>query len=1586
MNCPHCGTAGNPAQARFCLHCGRSLVQGIVCHTCHTLLPTHSHFCFHCGTMVIAAVSQPSYATQPVTAPTAQPAAQPQPPIPIISPQLPPLPPQLTPIPDSIQSAAPIPQPITTTTPPLPPKSPDFPPSAVPRQVAVPTESVPFSEAVVPVPSARPLDVLLPSLRLYLPTSLLEPLERRPSQRNLLEARDHLSALLQTIKTYLPRPVILTPQPAGEPAGAMRQGTFLFVDVSGFTPLSERLARYGRAGAERITGIINSLFFDLVSILFAHGGVLIKFGGDAMLGLFEADSNSEMAESGLRAVQAALAMQAIMDKFAAIEAAGETRALRIKCGISSGPYFAAHIGTRHSMAFVTTGHTVNRADQAEGNANPGDVVIAQATYDLVQGQIKVEKRSEGFYLVQEAPPAAAISSSGLADELPAGDPQAQLTYLVERMDRLSPYLAAELLPRIATNPHPGLAAAHIAPDHRPVTVMFANYVGISDLINDMGQNRPELITHHLNNYFVHMAEVVERYEGALARMDQYSVGDRLVIFFGAPRAHEDDPVRAVYTALEMQESTRRHFAALQTPDGIYRFRQRIGINTGHLFAGNVGAPNLRQEYTLMGDDINMAARLMSQAGWQEIFVSEKTRERVAPFFELADRGALKVKGKEILIPTFQVTGRRQEIGRTRGLDSGESPYTGRENEFRTAEEAGRAFLAGRSQILAVIGEGGRGKSRLKRELNRWLFDQTGNDHVLWLEGQALSFSEQVSYWLAIQLMHGALGLKLDANKDDVLFTLWERGESLLGKAVAREAIPFLAHLMELPLEGEWARWVAELEPHTRQKQTFWAIREFITALAKEQPIIIVLDDLHWADEPSLALIEDLLSLTDRVPLFFYLIFRERRDKGCWRLRDKAATGFPHRYTELHLRPLSTANSRQLLSRLLPGAKFAGPNQQEILDKAAGNPYYLEEVVRSLIASGAVVPDETQPGHWQVTDKIEQIAVPDSLEGMVVARLDRLTEEVRQALQMASVIGRLFQVGLLRKLSASENALDFSMAELERNGLIKLVEPSKDNSASSNGSAAPSNRKKRGAAVNRLLDVLSDKIVESEQEPDPTYTFPDALVQEVAYESLLVQRRREFHRRVAEELEVVFAHRLEQESELLAYHFCLSDDSEKAIHYLQLAAGKSQASFANETALRHYNRLLELFADQEEKWQERFEVLARRQKIHGLLGQQEARQQDLETMLALADAHPGPDGANRRADALNGLAELYQLTGRYAETEDTARQALSLKEEASDPAGQAAALQQMGVVAYYRGDYQQARPILEQAVSLRSQLQDAEGIGWSELYLTMIDFVQGNYGSALSHNDLALASAESRQDWRQMGIHLNNEGRILHRLGEYQQALTQLERSLEMRGRVGDRGGQGFTLFGMGLVHAYLGHYDQAEAVLRQSLELRQTIQDERGIRYCLNGLGLVALGRGNAGEAESFFQQAFDLSEQLGLKGEAINDLSFLAQARLASGNLTGAAEASQQAIARLADHKNVEDIQQIYLNHYRVLKAQNDPAACNTLQQAQEAMLSQAEQITDPSKRQGFLENVKVNQEIAAALAAEGIVSEPTQAVSQPV
>ncbi len=1523
MNCPACGTL-NPAQARFCMTCGTMLVMGKVCNQCHTLLPYEARYCFHCGV----------YQPQPVASQPGVPAA-PQ----IYPPQVA-VPPVMTP-----NFAAPVPSlPQAQIPPAQTPVVPAPQPQATVRAQAVapaaPGAAAPAQVNVLPAPLA--LNELLPSLQRYLPASLYEPLERRPQPRHLQQASDHLKALLETFKTYLPRPVFEAPQPPGVPAGGLQQGVFLFGDVSGFTPLSEQLKKQGQRGAERIMEIINDLFTDLVKELFFHGGDLLKFGGDAMLGVFPARTDEEMRLAALRATQAGLAMQRVMqqERFTTIPVGEETRALKIKCGISAGPYFAAHIGTPHMMAFVTTGHTVNLAEQAEGHANPEEIAMTLSAYEWVKDQIEVgpvnKEPDDNFRRVIDAPRLEQAVERPDAAALPDGDVQAQITFLVERLNRLAAYLSPELIGRIVTNP----GNPRISPDHRPVTVMFANYEGISELIGDLGDTRPEVIVHHLNDYFVHMAEVVERYEGTLARMDQYAVGDRLVIFFGAPRAHEDDPMRAVYTALEMQQAVENNFAALPIETAVYRFRQRIGINTGHLFAGNAGAPNLRQEYTLMGDDINMAARLMSKAGWQDIFVSDKTYERVHELFDLEDKGELKVKGKEIKIRTYKVKGRVGQYRQIRGWGTEKIPMLGRDQELEQLAKSFEALLKERGQIVVVTGDSGLGKTRLMREARTWLEHHSDEGQIRWVEGHALSFSEQVSYWLATDVMEHILELPPDEPSKKRLYKLWETCETLLGKETSREVVPYLAGLVGVEEQSEW-RDIYNLDPRVRQKQTFWAARQFFAALARQHTTVIVLDDLHWADEASLALFADLLSVTDEAPLMFYLIMRQVREKGAWRLRDRAERDFHHRYSEVALAPLDRAHTNQMLAALLPGATLPDELLKEIYDKSIGNPFYIDEIVQWLKDLGAVVPEESEPDYlgelisnvrrkpaatkevrWKVQpDQIQSIGVPDTLHSALISRLDRLTGDARQALQIAAVIGREFQLEVLRNLSEGVQSLQQPLAQLERNNLIQPVDLSQEG-----------------------------------------YQFPDALIQEVAYENLLMQRRMEVHSRVGAILEHLYGERADQECEKLAFHYYRSNNTERAIHYLELAGRKAQTEYANQTALEHYTNLLNLLANTPENREQRFKILGLRQKIYGVLGKNTDRLQDLQTMQSMAQECQNEAW---RGETLVNLADMYSWTGRYNETTQAAQEALEIMQRTDNLAGQAAALHNLGVVSYYRGQYAQANEYLEPAINLRRQIGDLEGETWSEMYLGMMYFMQGNYDMASQHCTHALQISQDRQDWAQIGIHQTNAGRISLRLGSYASALEQLEHSLEMKTRVGDVMGQCFSLYAIGQAHYYLEQMEQAEASLQKALTLCLKAGNRRVQAQSQYGLGLVALARQHYREALKYFKQAQVLHAELGLNAEQVADYSFLGQAYLASGQLPEAQQASHQAMELLASYPTVEEVQQVYVNHYRLLAACNDPAAEEIKQQARFVVQKQAECIADPSLRASFLENVKVNREI---------------------
>jgi class 3 adenylate cyclase/predicted ATPase len=1434
--------------------CGAILVSGVICAHCQTLLPAQAAFCYHCGTYLAQNASFALPASQPA-------AALPH-----------------SPAPQRVETPAAAAQGDTTPQPAEPESAPSSPPAETGSAI----------HQVGKLPAARPLQELRPSLVHYLPEDLFAPLERRPKESDLTAVAAHLADLLQTVKTYLPAPVVLAPQPPGEPRGGMVRGVFLFGDVSGFTPLSEKLKALGQEGAEIMTRLINRLFTDLVTVLFDHGGTLLKFGGDAMLGLFPAETDQQMSEGAQRAAQAAILMQQVLQKeeFAQIDALGEKRALQIKVGISAGPFFAAHIGTqprpelnlRGTMAYVTTGKTVNEAEEAEGHANPGEIAMTSRVADLLGSSAEmgpVNKNPDAHFLrlIAISPMQAGSTARLEVQEPPQGETLAKITYLVERLDRLTRYLSTELISRIITNPR----GARITPENRPVTVMFANYRGISRLIEKLGESDPELITQHLNRYFVHMAGIVEKYQGTLARMDQYAVGDRLVIFFGAPRAHEDDPIRAVQTALEMQEAVTKNFSALRTPTGVYQFEQRIGINTGFLFAGNAGAPDLRQEYTLMGDDINMAARLMSNAPWNDIFISKRTKDYVDENFALEDKGALKVKGKEILIPTFKV------IGALSGYQEGQNepdaaPLTGRDELLSRLQKSTKTLLnSRRGQVISLVGNSGFGKSRLAHEVKKWLFSpeiaSQENSLPLWIEARALSFSEQMSFWLATQIMLGVLQPKPGASGDQILYQLSERCEQLLSED-SMEATPYLAHMMGLDLGQEWS-WVKDLDPKVRQKQTLWAAAAFFEAAAKERPMIVVLDDLHWADEASLGLIEHLLSVTDKSPLLFILIFRARRDKRCWQLRDFAASEYPHRYQEIVLQPLDLENSTLLLSRLLPEAQFDPETRHEILDKAAGNPLYLQEVVHSLKDSGAVKENPERPGEWLVTQGITQIKVPDTLQAAIVARIDRLTEDTRQALQMAAVIGRQFRLKLFQNLAQAEDEISYWISQLERGGLIQPAESS----------------------------------------DDPLYDFPDALVQEVAYDSLLVQRKQDYHARIGKMIEEQNARdavRLEQDveklsqqnCELLAYHFSRSSQPEQALPYLEMAARKSIDRYANETAIEYYEQILEI---------------QRRRK--------------------------SPDGTKGQFKALYTMGVIAYEIGEYDRARPHLQEAARVCQEIDDPANEGWSVMYLGMVDLKQANYDQATLHHQHAIALAQGREDRMQEGIHLTNLARVTMRLGQYDLALEQFDRSLEMKRQTRDLPGQGFALFYQAMIYI----YQERFDQAETALQEAHRV----------------------WNVGDPLSASSEAWKQTPRTARLISYYHYGQGLLALGRGQFVRAAEELEKALEICNRLVLKAEIIENLSALSQAQAGNNQLQDAAGLSNQAVKLLITQKDVEEVQQVYFNHSQILQALGDPAAPGYLQKAQQVVEARASRISEPLQRQVYLEQVRVNRLIAQALQA---------------
>jgi tetratricopeptide (TPR) repeat protein len=402
----------------------------------------------------------------------------------------------------------------------------------------------------------------------------------------------------------------------------------------------------------------------------------------------------------------------------------------------------------------------------------------------------------------------------------------------------------------------------------------------------------------------------------------------------------------------------------------------------------------------------------------------------------------------------------------------------------------------------------------------------------WLEGRCLSYGGSIAYLLWLDVLRGLLGVTVEDSPERLRDILRERLEALCGEKADRY-LPYLARMMSVTLDAGTESQLRDLDGQQLKANTFDAVEALLTCAAGGRPLAIVLEDMHWADPTSLELLERLLALTDRASVLFICVFRPQPEHGSWRIRETAARSYEHRHTDLRLRPLSNDESATLLSNLMGLPTLANAFRERVLRHAEGNPFYVEEIIRALIGSRAVVRDDA--GRWQLTQDVDDLPIPETLQGVLLARIDRLHEDTKHILQMAAVIGRSFLYRLLTAIAHQEKDLDQQLVLLQREQMIR----------------------------------------ERARIPELEYIFKHHLTQEAAYNGLLKKERRALHRQVAEALEDLFPERIEEQLGLLAHHWERAQEVGKATEYLRRAGDHARLAYANEEAISYYRRALAL---------------------------------------------------------------------------------------------------------------------------------------------------------------------------------------------------------------------------------------------------------------------------------------------------------------------------------------------------------------------------------------------------------------------------
>lgn len=538
-------------------------------------------------------------------------------------------------------------------------------------------------------------------------------------------------------------------------------------------------------------------------------------------------------------------------------------------------------------------------------------------------------------------------------------------------------------------------------ERKLVTALFTDIVGSTTLAEAMD---PEDWREIVTGAHQRVSEAVYRYEGTIAQL----LGDGVLAFFGAPLAHEDDAERAIRAGLIILASIRDYAAQLKKEKRVDDFQLRIGLNTGPVVVGNIGS-DLHMEYLAVGDTVNLASRMQSAAEPNTILISENTHRFVTTLFEFEDRGKIAVKGKADPIQVYSVLGERRGATRQRGIAGLQSPMVGRESEYAQLLQVLSNVRAGRGAIVSVVGEAGLGKSRLIAE---WRKAALGGDRpIRWVEGRCLSFGTSMAHHLSTDILRGVIGAPAGSSEEETHDALKKTVESLFGEET-KEVYPFLGHLLGLKLEEDMAARVKYLDGPALQAKYISAYKRLLEATAQKEPMVIVCEDVHWADPSSIELGLQVLSSVAQVPLVVVFVSRPDKDSAGWKLISQSKDIPGAGAIELHLSPLSENDSRALVNNLLEIEALPDSLRKLILAKAEGNPFFVEEVIRMLIDRGGITRQE---GKWTVTREISNIEIPDTLQGVLTARIDRLPEEAKRTLQIAAVIGRKFQVRVLEKV-------------------------------------------------------------------------------------------------------------------------------------------------------------------------------------------------------------------------------------------------------------------------------------------------------------------------------------------------------------------------------------------------------------------------------------------------------------------------------------------------------------------------------------------------------------------------------------------
>jgi class 3 adenylate cyclase/tetratricopeptide (TPR) repeat protein len=984
-------------------------------------------------------------------------------------------------------------------------------------------------------------------------------------------------------------------------------------------------------------------------------------------------------------------------------------------------------------------------------------------------------------------------------------------------------------------------------ERKLVTVLFAdvaNYTSMSEKLD------PEEVHQIMDGCFKVLMDEIHRYEGTI---DKFT-GDGVMALFGAPVAHEDHAQHACYAALAMQRAMGEYGEKIEKECGV-EFKMRVGINSGPVIIGSVGN-DLRMDYTAIGDTVNLASRMETMAKPGTILVSADTYKIARDFFKFEPLGEVEVKGKEEPVETYQLleaseVETRIEASVARGL----TKFVGRQREIAALKEVFDKAKSGSGQVIGIVGEAGVGKSRLILELRETLSKQESTC----LEGQCLHYGGLMAYLPLLYILRSFFDIKEGEREFVIKKKMAEKISQLDEKLEG--ILPPLQEILSLKVEDvEYLM----LEPQRKRERIFEAIRDLLIRESQDRPVILAIDDLQWIDKTSEEFLTYLIGWLANTHILLIILYRPEYTHQ-WASKSY--------YSQIGVDQLATDTSAELVLSILEEGEVVPELKELILNRAAGNPLFMEEFTHTLLENGSI---QKKAHQYVLSAKVSDIQVPDTIQGIIAARMDRLEDNLKRTMQVASVIGRDFAYRILQTITGMREELKSYLLNLQ--GLEFIYEKS-------------------------LF-------------PELEYIFKHALTQEVAYNSLLLKRRKEIHERIGNAIEELYPDRLEEFYEMLAHHYSRSENAEKAYQYLFSSMVKTGLSYSlweafhfGKEAVNVLNRMPQTDENKVNGINSRLILAMVMQGLSypedslQILEEGERLSKDLGdernliifySSIGLCYVNTGDllKGVKYTEEAFQGaekiqdiellapigvdLCQAYYYAGEFSRVAEVAPKIIASLEKTqrqyeyfSRPLNPYSALLALnGSAMGWLGNFEQGEELCDKALSFALEIENVVNIGLAEIFYSALFAVKGDGKNTIRHAQNAIKCGEETGIVRLLSDAQQCIGWGEYCLGELEKAIEYTEKGLEIHRDAGISIMLSSFYWKLGISYLDSGDLANAREYIEQALELSQNNKEKLNEAQSKIFMGRI-LGKSDISQgskAEELILQGIKIADELKFK------------------------------------------------------------------------------------------------------------------------